>query len=71
MCSYNKLNNSGACQNSKALNGLLKTELGFPGWVVSDWGAQTSGVGSALAGLDVTMVGLSQYSNSFLSLPQR
>lgn len=55
MCSYNKLNNSGACQNSKSLNGLLKGELGFQGFVVSDWAAQDSGVGSALAGLDVAM----------------
>lgn len=55
MCAYNRVNNSGACQNSKALNGLLKTELGFQGFVVSDWGAQDSGVGSALAGLDVVM----------------
>lgn len=55
MCSYNKLNNSEACQNSKSLNGLLKGELGFQGFVVSDWSAQSSGVGSALAGLDVAM----------------
>jgi len=55
MCSYNKLNNSGSCQNSKALNGILKGELGFQGWVISDWGAQDSGVASAMAGLDVAM----------------
>lgn len=55
MCAYQRVNNSGACQNSKTLNGLLKTELGFQGFVVSDWGAQESGVGSALAGLDVVM----------------
>jgi beta-glucosidase len=55
MCSYNRLNNSYGCANSKSLNGLLKTELGFQGWVVSDWGAQHSGVDAALAGLDVTM----------------
>lgn len=55
MCSYNKVNNSQACQNSKTLNGLLKGELGFQGFVVSDWEAQASGVGSALAGLDVAM----------------
>lgn len=55
MCSYNRLNNSGACQNSKSINGLLKGELGFQGFVVSDWQAQSSGVGSALAGLDVAM----------------
>ncbi|KAK6067280.1 cel3e secreted beta-glucosidase [Seiridium cupressi] len=55
MCSYARLNNSYSCQNSKGLNGLLKGELGFQGWVVSDWGAQKSGVASALAGLDVAM----------------
>ncbi|KAJ5761338.1 hypothetical protein N7533_003377, partial [Penicillium manginii] len=29
MCSYQRINNSYGCQNSKTLNGLLKTELGF------------------------------------------
>lgn len=28
MCSYNRLNGSYGCQNSKILNGLLKEELG-------------------------------------------
>ncbi|KAJ0418586.1 glycoside hydrolase superfamily [Aspergillus carlsbadensis] len=55
MCSYQRLNNSYGCQNSKALNGLLKTELGFQGFVVTDWNAQHSGVASALAGLDMAM----------------
>ncbi|RDA92528.1 hypothetical protein CP533_4166 [Ophiocordyceps camponoti-saundersi (nom. inval.)] len=55
MCSYNRINNSYGCANSKTLNGLLKTELGFQGFVVSDWGAQHTGVASALAGLDVAM----------------
>lgn len=55
MCSYNRVNNSYSCGNSKMLNGLLKTELGFQGFVVSDWIAQHSGVGTALAGLDMTM----------------
>jgi len=53
MCSYNRINNSYACQNSKTLNGLLKTELGFQGFVVSDWGGQHSGVASAISGLDM------------------
>ncbi|TQN65572.1 putative beta-glucosidase G, partial [Colletotrichum shisoi] len=39
MCAYQRINGSYACQNSKALNGLLKTELGFDGYVMSDWGA--------------------------------
>ena len=57
MCSYNQVNNSYACQNSYMLNHILKGELGFQGFVVSDWAAQHSGVGSALAGLDMTMPG--------------
>ncbi|KAI1385345.1 glycoside hydrolase family 3 protein [Hypoxylon trugodes] len=57
MCSYNQINNSFACENSYVLNKLLKNELGFQGFVVSDWGAQHSGVPSALAGLDMTMPG--------------
>ncbi|OGM43505.1 hypothetical protein ABOM_008056 [Aspergillus bombycis] len=55
MCSYQRINNSYACQNSKMMNGILKTELGFNGFVVSDWYGQHSGVASALAGLDMSM----------------
>ncbi|KAI9697375.1 MAG: hypothetical protein M1836_004653 [Candelina mexicana] len=57
MCSYQMLNNSYACGNSKLLNGILKDELGFQGFVQTDWLAQRSGVASALAGLDMTMPG--------------
>ncbi|KAG6202137.1 hypothetical protein E4U35_005425 [Claviceps purpurea] len=51
MCSYQRVNNSYGCANSKTLNGLLKTELGFQ----SDWDAQRAGVAAALAGMDVAM----------------
>ena len=34
MCSYNQVNNSYSCQNSKLLNDLLKNELGFQGFVM-------------------------------------
>ncbi|OAT09586.1 beta-glucosidase [Blastomyces gilchristii SLH14081] len=57
MCAYQMVNNSYACQNSLILNGILKDELGFQGFVQSDWLAQRSGVASALAGLDVSMPG--------------
>lgn len=57
MCSYNQINNSQACQNSYTLNYLLKGELGFQGFVVSDWIGTHSGVASILAGLDMTMPG--------------
>lgn len=57
MCSYQQINNSYGCQNSYLLNYVLKGELGFQGFVMSDWSAQHSGIGSALAGLDMTMPG--------------
>nr|6SZ6_A Chain A, Beta-glucosidase [Thermochaetoides thermophila] len=57
MCAYNQVNNSYSCHNSKLLNGLLKNELGFQGFVMSDWQAQHTGVASAVAGLDMTMPG--------------
>ncbi|KAK6520542.1 hypothetical protein TWF506_000794 [Arthrobotrys conoides] len=53
MCSYNQINNSYGCQNSELMNGILKNELGFQGFVVSDWQAQHGGVATALAGLDM------------------
>jgi beta-glucosidase len=40
MISYNDVNGSAASQNSKLINGVLKDELGFQGFVVSDWLAQ-------------------------------
>lgn len=55
MCSYNRLNQTYACENSKAMNGILKGELNFQGFVVSDWVAQHSGIESADAGLDMAM----------------
>lgn len=63
MCSYQRLNGSYACQNSKSTNGLLKGELGFEGYVMSDWGAVHSGVASIEAGLDMNMVSLGAISD--------
>lgn len=57
MCSYQMVNDSYACANSKLMNGILKDELGFQGFVQSDWLAQRSGVATALAGLDMSMPG--------------
>ena len=55
MCSYQRINGSYGCQNSKALNGLLKEELGFQGYVISDCAATRSGVSAIQAGLDMNM----------------
>ncbi|KAF5862200.1 hypothetical protein ETB97_011905 [Aspergillus alliaceus] len=64
MCSYQRINNSYGCQNSKTLNGLLKTELGFQGYVMTDWGAQHGGIAVANAGLDMVMPSTSTWGSN-------
>ncbi|KAI8628788.1 glycoside hydrolase family 3 protein [Xylariaceae sp. FL1651] len=54
MCSYNRINNTYGCMNSKLMNGVLKTELAFDGFVLLDWNAQHD-LNSANAGLDMVM----------------
>ena len=51
MSSYNKVNGTYTGGNSYLLNELLKGAWGFPGWVMSDWGATPSWE-FALNGLD-------------------
>ncbi|KAH0533985.1 hypothetical protein FGG08_007408 [Glutinoglossum americanum] len=43
MIAYNELNDSSCSQNSKLINGILKDELGFQGFVMTDWLAQGDG----------------------------
>ncbi|MBV9286514.1 MAG: glycoside hydrolase family 3 protein [Hyphomicrobiales bacterium] len=52
MCAYNQVNGIYSCQNDWLLNEVLKRDWGYPGFVMSDWGAVHSTVGAALAGLD-------------------
>jgi beta-glucosidase len=54
MCSYNRVNNTWACENAQTL-GDLKGPMGFRGWVMSDWGATHSTIPAALGGLDQQM----------------
>ncbi|KAK2048541.1 glycosyl hydrolase family 3 N terminal domain-containing protein [Colletotrichum somersetense] len=60
MTAYNAVNGSACSQNSYLINGILKDELGFQGFVMSDWLSHMSGVGSALAGLDFNAPGDTQ-----------
>lgn len=57
MCAYNLVNGEHACQNKHLLKTLLREELGFKGFVVSDWGATHDAVDAANAGLDIEMQG--------------
>lgn len=54
MCSYNRINDVYACQNEETLN-HLREQLGFKGWVVSDWTATKSTAKSLHAGMDMEM----------------
>jgi len=56
MCSYNMLNGDWACGNEETQNKILKGELGFKGFVTSDWGAIHS-VLEINHGLDMEMQG--------------
>jgi beta-glucosidase len=51
MCAYNQVNGAHACANDWLLNGVLKHDWGYAGWVMSDWGA-VHGPTDARSGLD-------------------
>jgi len=52
MCSYNRVNGVYACENPFLLTTVLKGDWAWPGFVMSDWGADHSTVAAANAGLD-------------------
>ncbi|WP_299107884.1 glycoside hydrolase family 3 C-terminal domain-containing protein [uncultured Bradyrhizobium sp.] len=52
MCSYNRVDSVYACENSWLLTEVLRSDWGFRGYVMSDWGATHSTVAAAKAGLD-------------------
>jgi beta-glucosidase len=56
MCSYNKVNGPYSCGNPDTLKKILKDEVGFEGFVTSDWGA-THATDFINAGLDMEMSG--------------
>lgn len=55
MCSYNKINGTYACEDDHTLNQILKGELGFRGFVHSDWLATHSTAEAANNGLDMNL----------------
>ncbi len=57
MCSYNKVNGDWACGNPATLKAILRGELGFTGFVTSDWGAVHSNRQLA-GGMDLEMPGV-------------
>ena len=70
MCSYSTVNGTYACQNPSLLNGPLRTQFGFPGFVTSDWGGTHSTVASANAGMDQEMPGGDFFGNALQTAVQ-
>ncbi|KAJ0275857.1 glycoside hydrolase 3 [Colletotrichum noveboracense] len=70
MCSYNKVNGTWACENDAVMNKLLKQELGFPGYVMTDWAASTGTASGANSGLDMMMPGSDFNGGTVLWGPQ-
>ncbi len=56
MCAYSRINGESACENGALMNGVLRRELGFKGFVTSDWGALHTPA-AITKGLDLEMPG--------------
>jgi beta-glucosidase len=67
MCSYNRVNGPFACDNADTLKTILKGEIGFKGFVTSDWGAVHS-VLFINQGLDMEMPGALPAGSSLAAL---
>ena len=67
MCSYNRINGTFACGNKETLTTILRDQIGFKGFVTSDWGAMHA-VTFLAAGVDMEMPG-EPPDNAPFSLP--
>ena len=61
MCAYPKLNGTHCSDHKELLTDILRTEWGFDGMVVTDWGAMNDRIDGFRAGCDLNMPGGSDY----------
>lgn len=61
MCSYNKINGVHASDDQWLLTDVLRSEWGFDGLVVTDWGAMNDRIEGFRAGCDLNMPGGAAY----------
>ncbi len=70
MGAFNKVNGVYSCENPHLLTDVLKHQLGFQGWVMSDYEATHSTVEAANAGLDQEMPGAKFFGDHLLEALQ-
>lgn len=61
MCAYPKLNGTHCSDHKELLTDILRTEWGFDGMVVTDWGAMNDRIEGFRTGCDLNMPGGSDY----------
>ena len=61
MCAYNKINGVHCSDSKELLTDILRTEWGFDGMVVTDWGALNDRIAGFQAGCDLNMPGGSRF----------
>ena len=61
MCAYNKINGEHCSDSKMLLTDILRSDWGFNGVVVTDWGAMNDRIKAFQAGCDLNMPGGSDY----------
>lgn len=61
MCCYNKVNGVHGSDHKELLTDVLRTQWGFDGLVVTDWGAMNDRIKAFQAGCDLNMPGANKY----------
>lgn len=61
MCAYNKINVEHCSDSKKLLTDILRSDWGFDGMVVTDWGAMNDRIKGFRTGCDLNMPGGSDY----------
>jgi beta-glucosidase len=71
MAAYNRVFGTYCSEHARLLDGVLRSEWGFDGLVMSDWYGTHSTVAAALAGLDLEMPGPPQWFGTSLAAAVR
>ncbi len=66
MTSYNLINGTYSTENSLIMNDLIRNELNYEGFFISDWGSRNEPVKSIKSGLNLEMPGVDKTRNKYI-----